>query len=129
MKNIKYLLIIILFCVPYAFLGVYIELYASGVWEVSGYFMVLTVPYIRAAQAAKMDSKQVIIIGNTLSWLSSYFCAVNYSTDKLRAFCTFLRPEDVVNVTTVVMMVSSYIGWVVTKEKLIKKVKKINPPE
>ncbi len=124
MKNIKYLLIILLFCVPYAFLGVYIELYASGIWEASGYFMVLAVPFVRAARAAKTDSKHVIIIGNVLSWLSSHFCAVNYSTDKLRAFCTFLRPEDVVNVTTVVMLVSSYIGWAIQKEKIIKKAKK-----
>ena len=120
MKNKKHILLILMFCVPYAFLGVYIELYASGIWEVSGYLMVLVVPFIRAVQAAKVNKKSVIISGNILSWLLSYCCAVNYSTDKLRAFCTFLRPEDVVNVTTAVMLVSSCIGWIIQKEKLAK---------
>ena len=121
MKNLKYLLIILLFCLPYGFLSVYIELYASGIWEVAGYFMVFAVPYMLASQAAETNNKYVIIIGNMMSWISSRFCVINYSTDKLRSFCTFLRPEDVVNIMTVFMLVASYAGWSVQKDKLAKK--------
>ena len=54
MKKVFYIIILLLFCVPYAYLSVYLELAGWGLW---GYFMAVTVPYILSSQASKLDNK------------------------------------------------------------------------
>ena len=54
MKKRISVLIILLFCIPYAFLGVHLELAGWALW---GYFLALAMPCLLSAQAGKLNKK------------------------------------------------------------------------
>ncbi|MBR4036101.1 MAG: hypothetical protein IKJ05_05165 [Oscillospiraceae bacterium] len=118
MKKRISVLIILLFCIPYAFLGVHLELAGWALW---GYFLALAMPCLLSAQAGKLNKKSIVRAGNILSLASSLFCAVCFSTERWWSFCKPFTPTGVVIVISFFMYCSSYVGWIVREEILLRK--------
>lgn len=120
-KKVFYIIILLLFCVPYAYLSVYLELAGWGLW---GYFMAVTVPYILSSQASKLDNKYIVIAGNMLSFATSYYCVINYATEKWTYFCTPFGPMGTIKVISLFILLFSFAGWHIQKEIMDRKSKK-----
>lgn len=121
MKKVFCIIILLLFCIPYAYLGTYLELAGWGLW---GYFISIAVPYILSSQASKLDNKYIVFAGFMLSLSASLFCAVNFVTERWWSFCKPLSPKGVVILDSFFVAVFAFAGWHIQKEIMDRKSKK-----
>lgn len=116
-----YIVILQLYCIPYAYSGIYLELAGWGLW---GYFIAVAMGYILSSQAAKLDNKYVVFAGNVISLSASLYCVRNFITERWWSFCKPFTPAGAVLFYTVFIVLSSFAGWLIEKEILYRKSKK-----
>ena len=116
-----YMVILLLYCIPYAYSGIYLELAGWGLW---GYFIAVAMGYILSLQAAKLDNKYIVFAGNIISLSASLYCARNFITERWWSFCKPFTPAGAVIFDTFFIVLSSFAGWLIEKEILYRKSKK-----
>lgn len=113
MKKNIFNVILVLFCIPYSYLSILIEIHHHTLW---GYVFALVAAAILSAQAQSINNKLIVILGNLLSVCSSYYCVLNFATEKWGYFCVPFGPTYSAVIINLLMMFTSYVGWAVGED-------------